>query len=180
VALPSPRFPCQLPSIADEDASCGNAAARLVTGSRRTIFGMVGAWTVTIYLGKLRAGLLESVHEGRKPHMIKLSLARLAVVVGCMGLSLSAGAGIASADPDFGPMINTTCTYSQAMAALNAQNPTAARLLDQSPPNQTFLRQFIASSPDQRVQLIDQVKNNPGAREAFPVIQQMFATCNNY
>ena len=58
--------------------------------------------------------------------MTKLSLTRLAVAVGGLALSLTAGAGVASADPDLDPIVNTTCTYPQAVAALNAQNPAAA------------------------------------------------------
>jgi hypothetical protein len=58
--------------------------------------------------------------------MIKVSLTRLAVAVGGLALSLTAGAGVASADPDLGPIINTTCTYPQAVAALNAQDPATA------------------------------------------------------
>ena len=112
--------------------------------------------------------------------MIKLSLTRLAATVSGLALSLTAGAGVASAEPDFGPMVNTTCTYEQAMAAVHAENPIAAQYLDQSPPNLEFLRVFLASSPDERMQLIRQVENNPGAAEAFPIIQQMFASCHNY
>ncbi|KUI15621.1 hypothetical protein AU192_07075 [Mycobacterium lehmannii] len=112
--------------------------------------------------------------------MINLSLARMTAAFGGMALALAAGAGLASADPDFGPMINTTCTYDQAMAAVRAENPMAAQYLDASPPNQEFLRVFLSSTPDQRMNLINQVKNNPGAAEAFPIIQQMFASCNKY
>jgi hemophore-related protein len=112
--------------------------------------------------------------------MIKLSLTGLTAAVGGLAVSLAAGAGIASAQPEFEPMINTTCTYDQAMAAVHAENPMAAQYLDSSPPNLEFLRVFVGSSPDQRRSLIDQVRNNPGAAEAFPVIQQMFASCSKY
>lgn len=112
--------------------------------------------------------------------MINLSFARLTAVAGGVALSVAAAAGVASAQPNFEPMINTTCTYDQAMAAVHAENPMAAQYLDSSPPNLEFLRVFVASSPDQRRNLISQVRNNPGAAEAFPVIQQMFASCQNY
>lgn len=112
--------------------------------------------------------------------MTTLSFARLTAAVSALALSLAAGAGIASAQPEFEPMINTTCTYDQAMAAIHAENPMAAQYLDSSPPNLEFLRVFIGSTPDQRRSLIDQVRNNPGAAEAFPVIQQMFASCSKY
>jgi hemophore-related protein len=112
--------------------------------------------------------------------MTKLSLTRLAVAVGGLALSLTAGAGVASADPDLGPIINTTCTYRQAVAALNAQNPAAAAIFSESPETQAFLRQFIASSPNQRLQMAQQIQSSPTARPYFGVIQQMFTTCNNY
>jgi hemophore-related protein len=112
--------------------------------------------------------------------MVKLPLTRLTVAIGGLALSLASGAGVASAQPDFEPMINTTCTYDQAMAAVHAENPMAAQYLDSSPPNLEFLRVFVGSSPDQRRNLISQVQNNPGAAEAFPIIQQMFASCSNY
>ena len=57
--------------------------------------------------------------------MIKLSLTRLGAAVGGLALSLAAGAGIASAAPDLGPAINTTCSYPQLVSALNAQGPEA-------------------------------------------------------
>ena len=112
--------------------------------------------------------------------MIKLCLTRLAVAVGGLALSLTAGAGVASADPDLDPMVHTTCTYPQAVAALNRENPMAAAIFSESPQTQAFLHQFIASSPDQRLQLAQQVLDSPQARPYFPVIQQMFTTCNNF
>ena len=100
--------------------------------------------------------------------------------VGCLTMSLSAGLGVASATPDIGPMVNTTCTYDQAMRAVHAENPMAAQYLDQSPPNQQFLQQFMASSPDQRVNLLKAIQNNPGADQAFPIFRQMMISCKNY
>lgn len=112
--------------------------------------------------------------------MIKQSLTGVAIAVGGLALSLAAGTGVAAAEPDWGPMINTTCTFDQAMAAVHAENPTAAQYLDQSPPNKEFIRVFLASSPDKRMSLINQVKDNPGADQALPVIQQTMASCPNY
>ncbi|CDO88282.1 hypothetical protein AWC29_20685 [Mycobacterium triplex] len=112
--------------------------------------------------------------------MSRRPLAGLAVGVGCLALSVSAGAGIASATPDIGPMVNTTCTYDQAMRAVHAENPMAAQYLDQSPPNQQFLQQFMASTPDQRVNLLKAIQNNPGADQAFPIFRQMMISCKNY
>ena len=112
--------------------------------------------------------------------MSKRPLAALAAGVGCLALSLSAGVGVASATPDIGPMVNTTCTYDQAMRAVHAENPMAAQYLDQSPPNLQFLQTFMASSPDERVNLLKAIQNNPGANQAFPIFKQMMTDCKNY
>lgn len=112
--------------------------------------------------------------------MIKPSLSRVAVAVGASVLLLAAGVGVASAEPNIAPMVNTTCTYDQAMAALHAENPMAAKILDASPPNLQFLRTFMSSSPEQRTSLLNQIKNNPGAAQALPVFTQMMTDCVNY
>jgi hemophore-related protein len=112
--------------------------------------------------------------------MTKLSLTRLAVAVGGLSLSLTAGAGVASADPDLGPIVNTTCTYSQAVSALNAQDPAAAAQFNASPPTQSYLRQFLASPPSQRQAMAQQIAGSPGAEEYFGLLQQVFNTCNKY
>src|ERR1700691_3928308 len=70
---------------------------------------------------------------GRCAYMSPLALTRLAVAAGGLALSLTAGAGVASAAPDLGPAINTTCSYSQVVSALNAQDPAAAAQLNGSP-----------------------------------------------
>ena len=112
--------------------------------------------------------------------MATLSLTRLAVAVGGLALSLTAGAGVASADPDLGPIVNTTCTYPQVMAALNAQNPTFAQYINSSPESQSGVRQFLAAPHDQRMQMAQQMESTPGNQQYFGVIQQVFNTCNNY
>lgn len=112
--------------------------------------------------------------------MMKRSLAKLAVTLGGLALASTAGVGVASASPDYGPMINTTCNYDQAMRAVHAENPMAAQYLDQSPPNQQFLQQYLASSPDQRVNLLHAIEHNPGAQQALPIFQQMMTDCTQY
>ena len=112
--------------------------------------------------------------------MFKRLLTRLAVTVGGLALASTAAAGVASAAPDYGPMIHTTCSYDQAMRAVHAENPMAARYLDQSPPNQQFLQQYLASTPDQRVNLLHSIEHNQGAAQALPIFQQMMTDCVNY
>ncbi|MGL5441311.1 MAG: hemophore-related protein, partial [[Mycobacterium] stephanolepidis] len=89
--------------------------------------------------------------------MNKKSLTKIAAVVGGATLALSAGAGIASADPVTDEMVNSTCTYDQANAALHAENPMAAEYFDASPPNQQFMREFLGAPKDKRITMINQV-----------------------
>jgi hemophore-related protein len=110
--------------------------------------------------------------------MATLSLTRLAVAVG--GLALSLTAGVASADPDLGPVVNTTCNYSQVTAALNAQDPAAAAQLNGSLVAQAYLRQFLASPPGQRQQMLPGVPGTPWTEQYVGTLVQVANTCNNY
>ena len=112
--------------------------------------------------------------------MANLSLTRLAVAVGGLTLSLTAGAGVASANPDLGPAVNTTCTYGQLVAALNAQDPTIAAIFNSSPPMQSGLLEFLAGSPSQRTEIAQQMVSNPHSTPYIGVLQRTFDTCNNY
>jgi hemophore-related protein len=111
--------------------------------------------------------------------MLTRSLTKLAAAGG-LALSLLAGAGIASADPDLGPAINTTCTYPQVVAALNAQSPAAAARFNSSPSAQGWLQSFLASPPAQRAQMAQQAEGMPGAAKYIGLIGQIANTCNNY
>lgn len=77
--------------------------------------------------------------------MLRLSLRGLSAVLGGLVLSSTVGAGIASADPDLDLAINTTCSYPQVIAALNAQDPQFGKALSQSPILQRGLREFLAA-----------------------------------
>ena len=116
--------------------------------------------------------------------MVTLSLTRLPAAVGALVLSLTAGAGLASADPDLSPAINTTCNYSQVVSALNAQSPLAAAELNGSPTAQAALRGFLDSSPDQRQQIAQELESSPesqGYVQQFGgLVVQVANTCNNY
>lgn len=112
--------------------------------------------------------------------MTKKSFTRMAVAVGALALSLTAGASIASADPNMDPIVNTTCSYPQAVAALNAQDPAAAAQFNASPMAQGALRQFLAAPPSQRLQMAQQMESSPRAQQYLGLIQQIATTCNNY
>jgi hemophore-related protein len=112
--------------------------------------------------------------------MIKLSSTKVPVAVGGLALSLIVGAGVAAADPDLGPIVNTTCNYSQVIAALNAQDPAAAAQFNGSPFAQSALRQFLAAPPSQRMAMAQQAQSSPRAQQYFGLVQSVAATCNNY
>jgi hemophore-related protein len=112
--------------------------------------------------------------------MVTRSLSKLAAAAGGLALSVLAGAGIASADPDMGAAINTTCSYPQVVAALNAQSPAAAAKFQNSHMAQGWLQQFLASPPAERQSMAVQAQGFPGAAQYFPLINQVAGTCNNF
>lgn len=112
--------------------------------------------------------------------MINLSLTRLTVAVGGLALCLTAGAGIAYADPNLDPIVNTTCSYPQVMSALNAQDPALAAQFSAMPANTAGLQQFLAMPPNQRLSMARMMQSTPGNQQYFGLIQQVFNTCNNF
>ncbi len=111
--------------------------------------------------------------------MVRLSLTKLATAVGGAAIALTAGAGIASADP-LDPVINTTCNYGQVMAALNATDPGAAAQFNASPIAQSYLRQFLASPPSKRAQMAAQIQAMPQAAAYFNDVTAVASTCSGY
>jgi len=111
--------------------------------------------------------------------MVRLSLTKFAAAVGGVAFALTAGSGIASADP-LDPVINTTCNYGQVMAALNATDPAAAAQLTASPIATNYLRNFLASGPPQRLQMARQIQAMPQAAPYFNDVLSVAGSCNNY
>jgi hemophore-related protein len=109
-----------------------------------------------------------------------LSRTKLVVAFAGLALSLSAGAGIASASPDASAIVNSTCTYPQVMAALNDQSPETANELNANPLAVGWLQGLVAAPPDQRAQMVQQVQSSPALQPYMPVIYQVANTCNNY
>jgi hemophore-related protein len=112
--------------------------------------------------------------------MVKLSSIGLVVALGGLALSLTAGAGVASADPAVDTVVNTTCSYSQAMAALKAQSPEAAAQVAAAPAAQSWLQTFLASPADQRRLMVQQVQAIEGAQGYVGLVLEVANTCGNY
>ena len=113
--------------------------------------------------------------------MIKLSLTRLAVAVGGLALSLTAGAGVASADPDLGPIVNTTCSYPQVMAALQRARSGSRRAIQRFADVSSPI--CVSSSPRRRVNASrspSRLRARQGLSSSSGLVQQVFNTCNNY
>ncbi len=113
--------------------------------------------------------------------MVRLSLTKLAAGVGGMGvaLALTAGAGIASADP-IDDAVNTTCNYGQVMAALQAVNPGAAAQVNASGSAKAQLRTFLNSGPDQRRSMLNMAVAYPQFQQYVNDLAAVAGSCNNY
>jgi hemophore-related protein len=109
-----------------------------------------------------------------------LSTTKLIVASGGLALSLTAGAGIASAGPDVSPIINSTCTYPQVVAALNAQDSGLAQQLSQTPAATGWLQALIGAPPEQRKKMVAQAQAIPAVQQYTPVIIAVANTCNNF
>jgi hemophore-related protein len=104
------------------------------------------------------------------------------LVAGSCGLALSllAGGGIASAEPDVTPIINSTCTYPQVINALTAEDPAAAQQVTSNPMATAWLQQLVASGPDGRRKMVKQAQAVPAVQQYTGLISQVAATCNNF
>lgn len=110
---------------------------------------------------------------------MRLSLTALSAGVGAVAMSLTVGAGVASADP-VDAVINTTCNYGQVVAALNATDPGAAAQFNASPVAQSYLRNFLAAPPPQRAAMTAQLQAVPGAAQYIGLVESVAGSCNNY
>jgi hemophore-related protein len=107
------------------------------------------------------------------------SKAKVLIASGALVLSLSAGAGVASAQ-DLSPLVNTTCSYPQVLAALTAQNPAAASQLTASPANAGIVQQFLVADTASRQDMIARLQTIPGADQYIGTLLSVAATCNNF
>ncbi|MFI5509044.1 hemophore-related protein [Mycobacterium sp. NPDC051804] len=105
--------------------------------------------------------------------------AKVLVASGGLLLSMAAGAGTASAQ-DLAPLLNTTCSYSQVIGALTAQNPAAASQLTASPPTVAVVQQYLVSGPAERQQMLSRLQTMPGADQYIGLLLGVAASCNNF
>jgi hemophore-related protein len=105
-------------------------------------------------------------------------MTRLITAACGLALALSAGTGVASADPDLTPLLTSTCTYDQVVAAMNQTEPELASIILPNPLATGFLRQLIAAGPEQRRSMYEQ------AQQRYPVnapkILSLASTCQNF
>jgi hemophore-related protein len=106
--------------------------------------------------------------------------AKLIMGTGIAAAALFAGSGIASAEPDVETIVNSTCSYPQVMAALNAQSPAAASQLSSSPVATSWLQNLVASAPDARRAQIAQIQAYPALNEYTGLINSVAGSCSNY
>jgi hemophore-related protein len=109
-----------------------------------------------------------------------LSRTKVAVATAGLALSLSFGAGIASAQPDLSAIVDSTCTYPQVMSALTDQNPGVADELNANPLAIGWLQGLVDAPPDQRAQMVRQVQGIPALQSYLPVVYQVANTCASY
>lgn len=131
--------------------------------------------------------------------MSTASSTRIAAAAGGFALALAAGAGLATAEPgqpgqpvqpgqpsqpgqwsSQDPAVNTTCSYAQVVAAMDAQSPQAAAQFNDAPMAQSFLQNFLASPPPQRAQMLEQARAVPEAAQYVDLIGPIATSCDKF
>ncbi|BBY79831.1 hemophore-related protein [Mycolicibacterium pulveris] len=112
-----------------------------------------------------------------------LSTTRLALASGSVALMLAGagvGAGIAAAQPDIDTIIYSKCTYSQVVAALNAESPELATQLQSAPAATGWLQALVAAGPETRRGMVAQAQATPGVEQFTPIIMRVANSCSNF
>ena len=104
------------------------------------------------------------------------------VFTACAALTIGSflAPALASASPAVDAIANSTCTYPQVIAAVNAEAPETAAELNSSPLVNMWLQGLMAASPDERRAKIAEVSGYPQMQQYAPVINQVAYSCNNY
>ena len=100
----------------------------------------------------------------------------LVAAVGGVAVSIALGAGVASADP----LIDTTCSYPQVVAALNSENPALAEKLNGNPLAAAMVGNFLSAPPTKRAQLVQEYQATSWGQKYFGQMAAIAGTCNNY
>jgi len=111
---------------------------------------------------------------------MNLSSTKFVVGVSGLALALTTAVGVAAAEPDVNPIVNTTCSYPQVVAALNAQAPELAYQVNTSPMVRSTLQRFLASPPEARQQTVQQLQNTQWGRQYTSAMVQIANSCNGY
>lgn len=124
--------------------------------------------------------------------MFTLASSKYLVVAGLVTVTATMGVGVASAGPDLSPIINTTCSYAQVTAALNAVSPDMAAKLEQNPMVSSRLQSFLAAPINERQQMAQQAMARGGGgggaaaaagvnpQQILATLTQVVNTCHNY
>ncbi|PQM52229.1 hemophore-related protein [Mycolicibacter virginiensis] len=107
-------------------------------------------------------------------------LMRTAAAVGFSALALTGGQVAASADPDTDPVVNTTCSYSQVVSAMNDQSPGDAEQFNATPAARSWLQNFLAAPPERRQQIVDQAQGTPDGAHYVALVGPLANACENY
>ncbi|MGO4443324.1 hemophore-related protein [Mycobacterium sp. 2YAF39] len=100
----------------------------------------------------------------------------IAAAIGGLAVTFAVGTGVASADP----LIDTTCSYPQVIAALNTENPALAQKFNANPLAAAMLGNFLSAAPGDRVQLVQEYQATSWGQKYFGEMASIASSCNNY
>jgi hemophore-related protein len=104
--------------------------------------------------------------------------------VGGGAVSLTNAGSGSSADPGPRPnedsIVNTTCSFPQFVAALNAEDPRAAQQFAITPAAQSWVGSYLAAPPDQRRQMLRGAQSIPEAQQYIETVLRVANTCKDY
>lgn len=110
---------------------------------------------------------------------MRLSLTALSAGVGAVAMSLTVGAGVASADP-VDAVINTTCNYGQVVAALNATDPGGCRTVQRLTGGAVLFAQFPRRTATSARCHGRAIASCAGAAQYIGLVESVAGSCNNY
>src|SRR5271170_231091 len=123
--------------------------------------------------------------------MFTLASSKYVVAAGVVAVGVTMGVGVASADPDLGPIINTTCNYAQVTAALNVVSPDLAAKIEPNPKASSRWQSCLAAPVDERqhmaqraMAMAPQFQGAMGGginpQQILGELTQVADTCHNY